>query len=180
MTWCSTAGPDLLPACRSWLLIAQRDLVDVSPSMRVNRLPPHAIPSKHFSGAVSSTLSVKFSLEGLLRIVLPHSPFLESFPINGALLDPGTQSQVCLSLVLDAQNIPGNKDIKGVSSWLYATDLILLWRRWIQGCSCLNPLVGTESTWPFFLPLSSSSCDYPLRPILCIWIWPVMITSEHL
>lgn len=61
MTWCSTAGPDLLPACRSWLLIAQRDLVDVSPSMRVNRLPPHAIPSKHFSRAVSSTLCEAFA-----------------------------------------------------------------------------------------------------------------------
>lgn len=75
MTWCSTAGPDLRPACRSRLLIAQRDLVDVSPSMRDSRFPPHAIPSKHFSGAVSSTLSVKLSLKDLLRIVLPHKSF---------------------------------------------------------------------------------------------------------
>lgn len=75
MTWCSTAGLDLLPACRSSLVIAQKDSVDVSPSTRDSRFPPHTISSKHFSGAVSSTFSVTLSLKGLLRIVLPHKSF---------------------------------------------------------------------------------------------------------
>lgn len=74
MTWCSTAGLDLLPACRSSLVIVQKDSVDVSPSMQDSRLPPHT-PSKHFSGAVSSTFSMTLSLKGLLRIGLPHKSF---------------------------------------------------------------------------------------------------------
>jgi len=49
------------------------------------------------------------------------------------------------SLVLNTQNTPRNKDIKGFSSLLYAVKWILPWWKWIKAWSIMSHLLGAET-----------------------------------